>query len=730
MLSMIRNITTGIGIIALCSACGGGGGSGAENSGGGSAGVNSAPIANAGQNQTTGVGFAISLSAAGSSDANGDSLSYSWTLESAPDGSASSLTNASALTTAITPDLLGEYVVGLLVNDGSLDSAPDQVIISVVEGVDSLGLIDIQLRDASAPIVADFYTPAAISDRLAEERAVVWSESLSIPDNLARFAFGDDATSDIFALTDTATSVDQSLAISAGLAADNLVDNDLLLRATFQFVEVDTGRYAIYSSKHSNYALDAEGANIILRDVRSASAHQSGTASFLSFAVGVSPFTLVANGRYTINNAVTNSLDYTADATWVNQEVVLNGSALQLAATGGTTMKFYEEPIQLNIPRDFNPDGVARSANNEFYDASRVQTDSFTSGIANLDSDYLAQTAVQGSDAGTLAAAESMLNSIETALSSQGSQLRYPREFYLALRSGMFERVVQASESFNGVMGALTTPYIYFTNETDSAGDYHPYMVIASRNIPDGFAHLRDVPNPPGDGSGGAAENLTRGFVSKNYLLKIPLRDYGEVTTPGENSSDLVFPGANPDDHHAYASTGQVGVAIDGVLVFPAFNNRGIYSQEIGEISAIGLHAGRGLDAHYHADPHSATLVNTNRDTGLSFYNEGDYAGRNHPPITSIGLDGVAGYGFYLTGDAASHGANDALDDFGAHEHGDYGYHYHSISEDRTTGNANAYTTHELGPLGAWAGRINFMPSIQVGEANTSNRWVGNAANE
>ena len=171
-------------------------------------------------------------------------------------------------------------------------------------------------------------------------------------------------------------------------------------------------------------------------------------------------------------------------------------------------------------------------------------------------------------------------------------------------------------------------------------------------------------------------------------------------------------------------------IVIDGVLIFPAFNNQGRFSQELAEISAIGLHAGTGLDAHYHADPHSVSLSSDDRDSGLSFYNEDDYVNRDHPPIVSIGLDGVAGYGFYLEGDTTSHGAIVALDDFGAHEHDDYVYHYHSLSVDRTTNNANSYTTHELSPLGAWAGRANFMPDIEVGERNTRNRWVGNGTGE
>lgn len=109
-----------------------------------------------------------------------------------------------------------------------------------------------------------------------------------------------------------------------------------------------------------------------------------------------------------------------------------------------------------------------------------------------------------------------------------------------------------------------------------------------------------------------------------------------------------------------------------------------------------------------HADAFSAN------PKGLNLYNAEDYENRNHPPIITIGVDGVAGYSIYQNGEGD--GAEVALDEFGGHEHDDYGYHYHSRPEDAVadTGGVD-YTAHQLPPLGAWSGRINDIPEFWNG---------------
>ena len=88
------------------------------------------PIANGGQDQAVNVNESVTLSAAGSSDPDGDALTYRWTLISQPSGSDLTLINATTMNTSFTPGLEGVYSFELVVNDGKLSSAPDTVVIT------------------------------------------------------------------------------------------------------------------------------------------------------------------------------------------------------------------------------------------------------------------------------------------------------------------------------------------------------------------------------------------------------------------------------------------------------------------------------------------------------------------------------------------------------------------------------------------------------------------------
>jgi RHS repeat-associated protein len=92
--------------------------------------VNSAPIANAGLNQSVFSHTAVTLDGSGSTDVDGDSLTYSWAILNKPAGSTAALSDPHAVKPAFTVDLLGDYVVQLIVNDGSVDSLPVTVTIT------------------------------------------------------------------------------------------------------------------------------------------------------------------------------------------------------------------------------------------------------------------------------------------------------------------------------------------------------------------------------------------------------------------------------------------------------------------------------------------------------------------------------------------------------------------------------------------------------------------------
>jgi RHS repeat-associated protein len=92
-----------------------------------------APTANAGPNQTVTVGATVQLNGSGSTDVDGHPLTYQWTIASTPTGSHALLANASTVTPTFVADLVGNYSIQLVVNDGFLNSQPSLVTISTTD---------------------------------------------------------------------------------------------------------------------------------------------------------------------------------------------------------------------------------------------------------------------------------------------------------------------------------------------------------------------------------------------------------------------------------------------------------------------------------------------------------------------------------------------------------------------------------------------------------------------
>ena len=90
------------------------------------------PTANAGVDQTVDVDEEVTLNGSGSSAPDGGSLTYAWTLTSAPEGSTATLTGATTVSPKFTPNVAGAYVATLVVNDGAVSSNPDTVTVTAV----------------------------------------------------------------------------------------------------------------------------------------------------------------------------------------------------------------------------------------------------------------------------------------------------------------------------------------------------------------------------------------------------------------------------------------------------------------------------------------------------------------------------------------------------------------------------------------------------------------------
>jgi MYXO-CTERM domain-containing protein len=91
---------------------------------------NSAPVADAGADQSALVGDTVTLNGGGSNDVDGDGLTFAWSLSSIPAGSTATLSNATVFNPAFLMDLPGTYVAQLIVNDGKVSSVPDTVSVT------------------------------------------------------------------------------------------------------------------------------------------------------------------------------------------------------------------------------------------------------------------------------------------------------------------------------------------------------------------------------------------------------------------------------------------------------------------------------------------------------------------------------------------------------------------------------------------------------------------------
>ena len=87
------------------------------------------PVANAGPDQTVTAGQLVTLDGTGSSDPNGDPLTYNWCLRGRPQDSTATLNAANTAHPTFTPDVAGSYVLCLTVSDGKATSAADSIVV-------------------------------------------------------------------------------------------------------------------------------------------------------------------------------------------------------------------------------------------------------------------------------------------------------------------------------------------------------------------------------------------------------------------------------------------------------------------------------------------------------------------------------------------------------------------------------------------------------------------------
>ena len=602
---------------------------------------------------------------------------------------------------------------------------------------------------------ADFYGPAPFVDILNRSFSKSWTpQAISTIENRAHVLILDAATQQ-YCLSVNSGTMDGLEVVTVSSLTDSSATYGKVLRSMFQMQDVTietlsadslTGEYTFRPELMIYYGIDSNSSDgsstassLQVSRIKAVDLTEFTETGYLAFSfTGTSSSAVAQASKRYILNSTTGALEQ--DTSWSsNQWLKFGASGIELVTSeSDATSVMLASSLDLidvanNPGEDMNPtsndwqtnafaawptkDGVVEvtSIANSSLNSLRDGTEG-----DNIDSSYREQF---GTSADATAVASAYLDQIEAALTNAGESLRYPKELYLAARANLLSHTFGAIDEVNAELGESTVPFVYFTNAQDDSGVYHPFMVVGTRNGTGGPNFLIDVARPPGDGSGTYEEStITRNAFLTNGLYRVPMKDYGLITTLLDNdmsSYNNLALAAGIDtslyDVYNYASYSVSGITLDGVKIYPSYNNTLYFTPMNGEITSTGVHVGQGMTLHFHSDGHS---FNGN---GINLYNIEDYVGKQHPPLIGFGLDGIAIYGKYETSYSSMDGYSVALDEYGGHDHDDYGYHYHAHAEDVSstdkTGAVFNFTQHFM-MVGAYKGNINSIPDFQNGGTN------------
>jgi hypothetical protein len=292
-----------------------------------------APVANAGAAQSVLTDAAVRLDGSASADANGDNLTYAWTL-TAPSGSSAALTGATNVAPQFTPDVAGDYVASLVVNDGRLSSTTSRVTITAALAnaapVANAGTAQAVTRGATVT-----FDGSASSDANGDALSYLWSLS-SVPagsaaalsaNNIVNPTFAPDlagiyiaqliandghvdsapvtvsvtaADTAPVANAGTAQSVARGIAVTLDGSASSDTDNDALTYS-WSFVSVPAGSSAALSATnmiHPTFTPDVSGSYVVRLIVNDGQLGSTASTVVITATPATSTTDRIVNGSF------------------------------------------------------------------------------------------------------------------------------------------------------------------------------------------------------------------------------------------------------------------------------------------------------------------------------------------------------------------------------------------------------------------------------------------------
>lgn len=254
---------------------------------------NQSPTAEATANSNTvDAGDQITLDASGSTDPDGDDLTFEWSL-STPDGSSASLSDSQAEQPTFTTDMAGDYVASLSVNDGNGETDEDQVTVTAESGVvkisNDISTDETWTSDNIYQVTAAIEVNSSATLTIEAGTTVEFSANAGIrvySDNAALVANGTETDSVRF------TGVEKSVGFWRGLAIDS---NNPGNKLTYTVVE-----YGGYE----NWGYISHAANVSVRNDSRLELTHSTLRHGKSFGLYVEPGSTLpnfANNTFTQN---------------------------------------------------------------------------------------------------------------------------------------------------------------------------------------------------------------------------------------------------------------------------------------------------------------------------------------------------------------------------------------------------------------------------------------------